>query len=463
MAGGRRAGGLVGSEAAPHKMAPDRSPARPPATLPPLPPSCCQPASQRAAHAATPDPTGDRQAGRGSARPAVPKAETPEHGRKPPGATESWRGWCLRACTEGGRTGGGREVTSRREWASPGADAIQSPGCKKGARPAMVEKEKKGGAAAGVGAPGAVAAAIISEEEAAQYDRQIRLWGLEAQKRLRASRVLLVGMKGLGAEVAKNLILAGVKALTMLDHQQVSPEDMQAQFLVPAGSLGKNRAEASLERAQDLNPMVDVKADPENVELKAEEFFTCFDVVCLTCCSQEVLVKVDQICHKNGIKFFTGDVFGYHGYMFANLGEHEFVEEKMKVAKASQGVEDGPDKKKAKLDFTETTLVKKRVNFCLLKEALTVSWSSEKAKATLKRTTSDYFLLQGPVSAGCSPQQLLLLRWHEGQRNCGVPAPELRLGQDPVSSPGATWGSSMTCHGLSCPMAPVTLGGMGCC
>lgn len=48
--------------------------------------------------------------------------------------------------------------------------------------------------------------------------------------------------------------------------------------------------------------------------------------VCLTCCTQEVLLKVDQICNKHGIKFFTGDVFGYHGYMFANLGEHEFVE-----------------------------------------------------------------------------------------------------------------------------------------
>ena len=38
------------------------------------------------------------------------------------------------------------------------------------------------------------------------------------------------------------------------------------------------------------------------------------------------MVKVDQICHKNSVKFFTGDVFGYHGYMFADLGEHEFVE-----------------------------------------------------------------------------------------------------------------------------------------
>ncbi|KAJ7303865.1 hypothetical protein JRQ81_011373 [Phrynocephalus forsythii] len=236
---------------------------------------------------------------------------------------------------------------------------------------------------------------IISEEEAAQYDRQIRLWGLEAQKRLRASRVLLVGMKGLGAEVAKNLILAGVKALTMLDHHQVLPEDTQAQFLIPAGSLGKNRAEASLERTRDLNPMVDVKVDSENIAQKPDEFFTHFDVVCLTCCSQEMLLKVEQICHKNQVKFFAGDVFGYHGYMFANLGEHEFVEEKTKVAKASQGVEDGPETKKAKMDFTETTLVKKHVSFCLLKEALALSWSSEKAQAALKRTAPDYFLLQG--------------------------------------------------------------------
>uniref|UniRef100_A0A2R9ASZ5 SUMO1 activating enzyme subunit 1 n=1 Tax=Pan paniscus TaxID=9597 RepID=A0A2R9ASZ5_PANPA len=241
----------------------------------------------------------------------------------------------------------------------------------------MVEKEEAGGG--------------ISEEEAAQYDRQIRLWGLEAQKRLRASRVLLVGLKGLGAEIAKNLILAGVKGLTMLDHEQVTPEDPGAQFLIRTGSVGRNRAEASLERAQNLNPMVDVKVDTEDIEKKPESFFTQFDAVCLTCCSRDVIVKVDQICHKNSIKFFTGDVFGYHGYTFANLGEHEFV----------------------------------KVVFCPVKEALEVDWSSEKAKAALKRTTSDYFLLQGPVSAGPSSQQLLLLRWHEGEWDCGVPWPQV--------------------------------------
>lgn len=49
--------------------------------------------------------------------------------------------------------------------------------------------------------------------------------------------------------------------------------------MVRTGSVGRNRAEASLERAQNLNPMVDVKVDIENIEKKPESFFTQFDAV----------------------------------------------------------------------------------------------------------------------------------------------------------------------------------------
>ncbi|XP_048837220.1 SUMO-activating enzyme subunit 1 [Brienomyrus brachyistius] len=236
---------------------------------------------------------------------------------------------------------------------------------------------------------------IISEEEAAQYDRQIRLWGLDAQKRLRGSRVLLVGLRGLGAEVAKNLILAGVKGLTLLDHEQVTEESSRAQFLIPVGSEGQNRSEASLERAQYLNPMVEVKADTERVESKPDEFFLQFDAVCLTGCPRDLMVRVDQVCAQKNIKVFCGDVFGYHGYMFSNLGpEHHFVEEKVKVMKPSEDANDRPEAKKPRVDPTETTMVKKTASFCSLKEALEIDWTNEKAKASLKRTPTDYFLLQ---------------------------------------------------------------------
>uniref|UniRef100_A0A8V0Y0Y8 SUMO1 activating enzyme subunit 1 n=1 Tax=Gallus gallus TaxID=9031 RepID=A0A8V0Y0Y8_CHICK len=69
--------------------------------------------------------------------------------------------------------------------------------------------------------------------------------------------------------------------------------------------------------------------------------------------------------------------------------------EKTKVAKAnSPAVEDGPGAKRAKLDAAETTMVKKRIHFCPLKDALNPDWSSEQAQAALKRTSPDFFLLQ---------------------------------------------------------------------
>lgn len=51
--------------------------------------------------------------------------------------------------------------------------------------------------------------------------------------------------------------------------------------MIQTGSVGRNRAEASLERAQNLNPMVDVKVDTEDIEKKPEAFFTQFDAVSL--------------------------------------------------------------------------------------------------------------------------------------------------------------------------------------
>ena len=62
---------------------------------------------------------------------------------------------------------------------------------------------------------------IITEDEAALYDRQIRLWGVEAQRRLLSSRILIINMKGLGAEIAKNIVLGGISCLTLLDSNEV--------------------------------------------------------------------------------------------------------------------------------------------------------------------------------------------------------------------------------------------------
>ncbi|XP_028418274.1 SUMO-activating enzyme subunit 1-like [Dendronephthya gigantea] len=235
----------------------------------------------------------------------------------------------------------------------------------------------------------------ISADEAALYDRQIRLWGLDAQKRLRASKVLLVGVNGLGAEICKNIVLCGVKSLMLLDDQEVTTQDFTAQFLIPRTDIGKNRAEASLPRAQRLNPMVEIKFDVEPVMKKSSEYFEQFDVVILTGCVLEVMIHVNSICHEKKIKFYAGDVLGFFGYAFCDLVEHKYVEEQRTSTGINLTVSDGPPaEKKPKQEEIETIIVEKFLEFNSLKDALDTSWVKDQKPKALKKISIVYFIFQ---------------------------------------------------------------------
>lgn len=50
--------------------------------------------------------------------------------------------------------------------------------------------------------------------------------------RLRASRVLVIGVSGLGAEVSKNIVLAGVQEVTVMDHTPLAAGATASRFLM---------------------------------------------------------------------------------------------------------------------------------------------------------------------------------------------------------------------------------------
>lgn len=95
---------------------------------------------------------------------------------------------------------------------------------------------------------------------------------------------------------------------------------------MPRAAIGKNRAEASIERARSLNPMVEISADTDSLSTKEADYFAKFDVAVVIGASNSELLRVNNICRENNVKFFAGDVWGMFGYCFADLQEHSFVE-----------------------------------------------------------------------------------------------------------------------------------------
>ena len=86
------------------------------------------------------------------------------------------------------------------------------------------------------------------------------------------------------------------------------------------------RAEASVSELQLLNPMVDVTASASSSRHKDEAYFAAFDVVCLTNCSVEEIIRVNDICRAADVMFYYGASCGFYSAMFADLKEHEYAE-----------------------------------------------------------------------------------------------------------------------------------------
>ena len=72
------------------------------------------------------------------------------------------------------------------------------------------------------------------------YSRQLYVLGHEAMRKMAQSNVLISGMRGLGVEIAKNVILGGVKSIALHDQGVAEYQDLSSQFyLTEADVVGK--------------------------------------------------------------------------------------------------------------------------------------------------------------------------------------------------------------------------------
>ncbi|KAK3340965.1 hypothetical protein B0H65DRAFT_551362 [Neurospora tetraspora] len=169
-------------------------------------------------------------------------------------------------------------------------------------------------------------------DEIALYDRQIRLWGMKAQEKIRSANILLITMKALANEIAKNLVLAGIGSLTINDHAVVSEADLGAQFFLSAedGHLGQNRAVAASAALQRLNPRVKVVVDTDDIRTKHSSFYSSFDIVIATDLDADTLNVINTATRIHNRKFYAAGCHGLYGFLFADLIEHDFVIERQR-------------------------------------------------------------------------------------------------------------------------------------
>lgn len=147
-------------------------------------------------------------------------------------------------------------------------------------------------------------------------------------RRMQNSNVLIIGLKGLGLEIAKNVILAGVKSVTVWDPASAEISDLSTQYYLTESDVGRRRDESSLEQLSDLNTYVpvrilDTKASRlEEIDCEAE--LKGYDVFVVTEASMSGLVRLNEYTHGADKAFISADTVGLFGNVFCDFGS-EFV------------------------------------------------------------------------------------------------------------------------------------------
>ena len=154
------------------------------------------------------------------------------------------------------------------------------------------------------------------------YSRQLYVLGHEAMKRMGSSNVLIVGLRGLGLEIAKNVALAGVKSICLFDSRPAQLADLSSQFFLQPDDVGKPRATVTAPRVSELNPYTPVTVHPSGSLTSDLSQLDRYQVVVLTDTPLRDQITVADYCHQHGIYVVITDTYGLFGGIFTDFGKN---------------------------------------------------------------------------------------------------------------------------------------------
>lgn len=159
----------------------------------------------------------------------------------------------------------------------------------------------------------------MTEPDETLYSRQLYTFGKDAMMSMSKSSVLITGINGLGMEIAKCVILAGVKMVTLHDTEDITVDDLSSGYYFTEKDIGHNRAEVAKIKLSELNPYVQVNS---NTDVLNER--DCLQYQVVVSLSKGVLsnISLSNFCHEHNIKFICTETHGVFGYVFCDFGIH---------------------------------------------------------------------------------------------------------------------------------------------
>ena len=156
----------------------------------------------------------------------------------------------------------------------------------------------------------------LSKEQIERYSRHIILpdVGGAGQKKLLSSRILLVGVGGLGSPAALYLAAAGVGTLGLMDFDKVELSNLQRQVIHTTDDIGKTKVQSAKETIQAINPDVTVEEYEQRLSVEnVKEIISGYDLILDGTDNFPTRFLLNDACVIQGKTIVYGAIFRFEG------------------------------------------------------------------------------------------------------------------------------------------------------
>lgn len=159
---------------------------------------------------------------------------------------------------------------------------------------------------------------MLSDQEFMRYSRQLLLEDVspEGQQKLKNSKVLIVGLGGLGSPASLYLAGAGVGELWLADHDDLHVSNLQRQVLYDTDDIEQSKAQLAAKRLRQLNPLVKTRAIAQKLEVETLiPLVEQVDLVLDCCDNMATRHAVNAACVMTNTTLVSGSAVGFGGQL----------------------------------------------------------------------------------------------------------------------------------------------------
>jgi molybdopterin-synthase adenylyltransferase len=158
----------------------------------------------------------------------------------------------------------------------------------------------------------------MTDDELLRYSRHILLPDIDVagQERLKQSRVLIVGLGGLGSPVAMYLAASGIGHLCLVDFDEVDVSNLQRQVVHSQMSVGNNKAESAKQSLQSLNDQLTVNTITHKIQREEwDSVIQSFDVVVDCTDNFDTRFAINAACYRQKVVLVSGAAIRFEGQL----------------------------------------------------------------------------------------------------------------------------------------------------